>query len=178
MFIIIINTIKRKGSVNLMSEPIYETPNDVPSIFLNRGTGIISYLVGSAVTNYSNELNNLFDSSQNSDCLMAFTKNHLIIGSLNNGNNSKNELSIPYSSIAYFNYYEKSRKLEVITKEDKKFLIKVSKDILSSSLKNLNYDFKVNYLKESHNMIEKLKFGAIILASSALALGLLYKIFF
>ena len=129
-----------------MSEPIYETPNDVPSI-LNRGNGIISYLIGSPVTTYSNDQNNLFQANQNFDCLMAFTENYLILGSLNNGNNSTNQLSIPYSSIKHFNYYEKSRKLEIVSKENKKFLIKVSKDILNSSLKNLNHDFKINYEK-------------------------------
>ncbi|WP_055070313.1 hypothetical protein [Clostridium massiliamazoniense] len=159
-----------------MSEPIYETPNEVPSI-LNRGTGIISYLIGSPVATYSNDLNNLFQTNQSFDCLMAFTKNHLILGSLNNGNNSTDELSIPYSSIKHFNYYEKSRKLEIVSKENKKFLIKVSKDILNSSLKNLNYDFKINYKKENHSIIEKLKPSAIILLGTLLTLGLLYKIF-
>ncbi|MGL5616977.1 MAG: hypothetical protein ACRDD2_12240 [Sarcina sp.] len=161
-----------------MSEPIYETPNDVPSMILNRSTGIISYLIGSTLSNYSDDYVNLKESS---DCLLAFTEKHLIIGELNKGNkglNNSKDFSIDYNSIDSLNYFENSRRLEIITKENTKFLIKVSKNLLASSLKNLDYDLKVTYKKEKIKLSNNFKLSFLLTASSILALGLLYKIFF
>lgn len=136
-----------------MSELGYGSPKEIPSVLTFGGSNkIISYLVGSYVDHQKTksflyDLLNVFNYSSK-DFVVAFTDDNIVIGELNRGNSSANNISLSYDEIKDFKYYKKSGDLEIVTDKNSRYVIKVAKSELNQSLKDLDKNLEVKYLEK------------------------------
>lgn len=133
-----------------MSELGYGSPKEIPTIFNLGSDKIISYLTGSYVDNRKKksiikDFFNIFNYSTRS-FLVAFADDSMVIGELDRGNIADEHTILSYSEIKNFNYYTKSGNLEIITNKNSRYSIKVSKQELHHSMKNINANLELKYL--------------------------------
>ncbi|MGL4991688.1 MAG: hypothetical protein ACRC57_11105 [Sarcina sp.] len=130
-----------------MSELGYGSENDPLPASIN--DEIVTYLTGSCAKRKNSKtfIGNFINvfRSRVRNFVIAFTDKNIVIGELNKGNISQNEKILPYNNVVAFNYYNKSGNLEILTMEDERYLLKVSKYELTHNIKHLNQSLVLKY---------------------------------